>query len=91
MAKRTKSNSYLKKQNKQYINKKHNKKNIFSNQKEQVTYKDYVNAIKSSKKYEESVNYLSLFASSLEEGEDTSWKFKSNLNTFIKKHILIKE
>lgn len=53
-------------------------------------YKDYIAEIKNLKKYTESIDYLSLFAQSLED-DTIQWKFKSNLQTFIKKHILIKD
>ena len=106
MAKRTKSERYINKKRKQYINKKINKKNIFKSQQKDIDYKDYINGVKSSKKYIESVNYLSLFASSFDDdsnnndnnnnnnntsSSNSNWKYKSNLNTFIKKHILLKD
>jgi hypothetical protein len=56
-------------------------------------YNDYIEEIKNLKKYAESVDYLRLFNDSIndESGESSVWKFKSNLQTFIKKHILLKD
>ncbi len=55
-----------------------------------VSFKEYIEQIKESKKYTESLEYLKIFGESLED-KSVIWKFKSNLQKFIKKHILIKE
>ena len=55
-----------------------------------LPYSDYVDKIKESKKYLESIEYLKNFHTSLED-KSVVWKFKSNLQTFIKKYILIKD
>jgi len=59
------------------------------------TYQEYIEAIKALKKFSDSIDYLKLYYDSIiKEGEDdtlSNWKFKSNLQTFLKKHILIKD
>lgn len=72
-------------------NKKNGKKNDSTNTiLKAVSYKDYIEQIKESKKYTESLEYLKLFSENLED-KSVVWKFKSNLQKFIKKHILLKE
>lgn len=56
---------------------------------EAISLNEYFEKIKESKKYIESLDYLKSFVESQEE-DFSSWKFKSNIQTFIKKHILIK-
>lgn len=51
---------------------------------------EYVETIKASKKYTESLEYLKLFVLNMED-KSIPWKFKSNLQTFIKKYILFKD
>jgi hypothetical protein len=61
------------------------------NQPKVYSYKDYIEKIKSLKKYQESIDYLKMFYESSSSDTKVDWKFKSNLQTFIKKHILIKD
>lgn len=51
---------------------------------------EYIEIIKASKKYTESLEYLKLFVLN-QEDKSIPWKFKSNLQTFIKRFILFKD
>ena len=57
---------------------------------EDIEYLTFLENVKSSNKYNESIDYLDLFYESKENNVE-GWKFKSNLQTFIKKYILIKD
>lgn len=78
-----------------YKSKRKNKKNGGKNDTtntllKAISYKEYILQLKESKKYSESLEYLKIFSENLED-DSVIWKFKSNLQKFIKKHILLKD